>query len=76
MAANKKINFEKSLTELEALVQSMEDGELSLEEALKTFEKGVQLTHQCQQALHSAELKVTQLTQAQAPQETPFEQDN
>lgn len=76
MAANKKTNFEKSLTELESLVKSMEDGDLSLDDALKTFEKGIKLTRECQLALQAAEQKVTQLTQEQTPQEVPFDQDN
>ena len=52
------LNFEKSLTELERLVESMEKGDLTLEESLKSFEKGVQLTRTCQKALQEAEQKV------------------
>ena len=52
------INFEKSLQELETLVEKMETGELSLEESLKCFERGVALTRNCQQALREAEQKV------------------
>ncbi len=54
----KKIEFEKSLAELEALVEDMEAGELSLEESLKAFEKGMKLSRDCQQALAEAEQKV------------------
>jgi len=50
--------FEKSLKELEALVAKMEQGNLSLEESLRDFERGVQLTRACQQALKEAEQKV------------------
>jgi len=50
--------LEKSLAELEALVQRLEEGELSLEAALKEFEKGVKLTRECQAALKDAEQKV------------------
>lgn len=50
--------LEKSLAELEALVQRLEEGELSLEAALKEFEKGVKLTRECQAALKEAEQKV------------------
>ena len=53
-----KIDFEKSLKELEALVEKMEAGNLSLEDSLKYFEKGVALTKSCQQALTEAEHKV------------------
>ena len=50
--------FEKSLQELEALVAKMEQGNLSLEESLRHFERGIQLTRTCQQALKEAEQKV------------------
>jgi len=50
--------FEKSLKELEALVTKMEQGNLSLEESLQYFERGIQLTRTCQQALKEAEQKV------------------
>ncbi|MDH3343173.1 MAG: exodeoxyribonuclease VII small subunit, partial [Gammaproteobacteria bacterium] len=46
--AKKKISFEKSLSELETLVEEMEQGDLSLEDALKHFEKGIGLTTECQ----------------------------
>ena len=58
----KSINFEKSLKQLEALVDKLEKGELSLEESLKQFEQGVRLTHECRQALQSAEQKITMLS--------------
>ena len=61
--AKKKMNFEKSLSELEALVEEMEQGDLSLEDSLKHFEKGIGLTTECQQALQSAELKVQELVE-------------
>jgi exodeoxyribonuclease VII small subunit len=51
-------DFEKSLTELEALVARLEQGDVPLEEALKTFERGVALTRQCQTALRTAQQKV------------------
>ena len=52
------INFEKTLGELEELVEKMEEGDLSLEESLKCFERGILLTKNCQQALSEAEQKV------------------
>lgn len=54
----KSFNFEEALEELEALVTSMEEGELSLEESLQAFEKGIKLTRECQTALKKAEQKV------------------
>lgn len=58
MARAKSVNFEKTLEQLETLVEDMETGELSLEESLKAFEKGIKLTRDCQQALQNAEQKV------------------
>ena len=54
----KTSSFEEALSELEALVESMEQGELPLEESLKSFERGIALTRTCQQALKAAEQKV------------------
>jgi exodeoxyribonuclease VII small subunit len=51
-------DFEQALAELEALVEKMEQGDLSLEESLQSFERGIQLTRNCQQALQAAEQKV------------------
>jgi exodeoxyribonuclease VII small subunit len=51
-------DFEQSLAELEALVAKLEQGDVPLEEALKTFERGVALTRQCQTALRTAQQKV------------------
>jgi len=51
-------SFEEALTELESLVETLEHGELSLEESLKTFERGVKLTRTCQDALKQAEQKI------------------
>lgn len=51
-------DFEGSLAELEAIVERLEQGELSLDESLQQFERGVQLTRTCQAALKHAEHKV------------------
>jgi len=58
-----EVNFESALEELESLVSQMEGGDLSLDESLKAFERGVALTRHCQTALKEAELKVQTLTQ-------------
>ncbi len=60
---SKKIDFEKSLSELQALVEEMESGELSLDQSLAKFEKGVALTRNCQEALKNAEQRVNILLQ-------------
>lgn len=54
-------SFEASLMELQALVERMESGKLTLEESLADFEKGIGLTRQCQSALTNAEQKVSLL---------------
>ena len=61
-----KSGFEASLAELEALVARMESGELPLDEALRSFERGVQLTRECQAALQAAQQRVQVLTQTAA----------
>lgn len=58
MAKKQPVNFEEALKELEALVERMEKGEVSLEDSLKDFERGIALTRACQQALQEAEQKV------------------
>ena len=51
-------DFEQGLEELEQLVGKMEQGDLTLERSLEEFERGVELTRHCQQALKDAEQKV------------------
>ena len=58
-----KINFEKAIKDLEEIVEDLESGELSLEDSLKAFEKGIKLTRQCQGELEKAELKVKKLVE-------------
>lgn len=61
--AKKTPNFEQAFAELEELVLQMESGELELEHSLAAFEKGIQLTRDCQTALSKAEQKVKMLLQ-------------
>ena len=53
-----KFDFEKAIVELETLVEKMEQGDLSLEESMAQFERGIALTRSCQTALAEAEQKV------------------
>jgi exodeoxyribonuclease VII small subunit len=72
----KAVNFEDSLKELETLVATMEAGELSLEDSLAAFEKGIKLSRECQEALSAAEQKVSLLMEQQGEfTETAFEED-
>lgn len=52
------MDFEKKLSRLEEIVQKMEKGDLALEESLKLFEEGVQLSRECHLRLNEAETKV------------------
>ncbi|HHH46201.1 MAG TPA: exodeoxyribonuclease VII small subunit [Thiotrichales bacterium] len=67
-------DFEKTLEELEAIVARLEAGELSLEESLQAFERGVALTRSCQKALEAAEQKVEKLL-SETGTTVPFEPD-
>ncbi|WP_191602480.1 exodeoxyribonuclease VII small subunit [Marinomonas algicola] len=51
-------HFEDKLSELDSLVKELESNQLSLEDALKAFEKGIKLSHDCQSVLTQAEQKV------------------
>ena len=55
--------FKKKLQDLETIVLQMEQGELSLEDSVITFEKGIKLTMECRAILDKAELKINNLIQ-------------
>ena len=57
----KSLDFEKSLAKLENIIEALEDGELPLNESIKTFEEGVKITKHCQELLAKAELKIQKL---------------
>jgi exodeoxyribonuclease VII small subunit len=77
MSSTKKFNLEKSLAELEELVEELESGDLPLEKAMKKFEEGIKLTRGCQAALKEAEQKVEILMQSAGGEESleKFEPD-
>ncbi|MET0091056.1 MAG: exodeoxyribonuclease VII small subunit [Candidatus Thiodiazotropha sp.] len=68
--------FEEALKELENLVETLEQGDLPLEDSLKSFERGVTLTRICQDALKEAEQKV-QILNGESPTDElePFADD-
>ena len=69
-------DFETALEELETLVEEMEAGEITLEESLQHFERGILLTRTCQEALKAAEQKVEILLENSADANTqPFDTD-
>ena len=71
------INFEKALEELEGIVEDLESGDLSLENSLKSFEKGIKLARQCQEQLSKAELQVQKLIEENGElKTTPLKDDS
>lgn len=69
-------DFEKSLDELEQLVVRMEQGDLSLDDSLQSFERGIALYRSCQGALDQARLRVSQLLDPAVPESArPFDPD-
>ena len=75
MSSNSKpIDFEQALAELESLVERLERGDVPLDEALRTFERGVALTRHCQACLQAAQQKVEILLKRSGqPEVQPFE---
>lgn len=77
MAKKPVVSFEHSLQELEALVKKMDSGELTLEESLQAFEKGIGLIRHCQSTLQGAEQKVQLLMEHHGELHTEdFHEDN
>jgi len=64
------VDFEGALEELEGLVERMEEGKLSLEESLKTYERGIELSRACQKSLDAAEQRIQILTEKDGTAET------
>ena len=61
MTKKDTVNFEVSLQKLEKIIEKLEDGDISLEESVKSFEEGIGLVKECQKQLSQAELKVKKL---------------
>ena len=64
MAENKKINFEKSLLELEEIVKQLEKGECTLDESIALFEKGTKLAGDCGERLENARQQIVTLSES------------
>ena len=56
-----KLNFEQSMDELEKVVSELENGDLNLEDSIKKFEKGMELSKKCNKILEDAEKRITVL---------------
>ena len=77
-AGDEEFSFEEALTRLEEIVEELESGQMTLEEALKRFEEGTRLQRLCLAKLQQAEAKIEQVlaenaTQAEAEAGDPFE---
>lgn len=66
---NQVAQFEQSLDELEKLVARMEQGDMSLDDSLKSYERGIALYRNCQSALEQAQLRVKLLYDPTSPDE-------
>lgn len=76
MSKNKNKSFEESITKLEEISEALENGDLPLEDAIKLYEEGIELSKYCYDKLKEAELKITQLRrdlQTNAGQEIDLE---
>jgi len=73
-----KISFEKSLKQLEQIVQELESGNLPLEKAMKKFEEGVKLSKYCSEKLDETEKKISVLLRDNKGEitEKPFMPEN
>lgn len=63
-------DFEASLLELEKIVEKLEGGEISLDESIKLFEKGMELSNDCRKTLNAARNKIITLTEAEKEAES------
>tara|TARA_Y100001949_G_C15906248_1_gene294831 strand:+ start:575 stop:820 length:246 start_codon:yes stop_codon:yes gene_type:complete len=68
----KSLNFESTLSEIEKIIDSLEEGNLSLEDSIEAYEKGISLTKACQKMLADAELKIKKLSSKEG-EEVSFE---
>ena len=68
MSTTKTPAFEDNLSALEGIVEQLESGQLSLDDAMKAFEQGIRLTRECQESLAAAEQKVQVLMQRNGEQ--------
>ena len=76
--AGKEIEFESALKKLESIVQNLENGDLSLEQALKQYEEGVKMADICTKRLAEAQKRVEVLVKTNAGKfkTEPFEEDS
>lgn len=61
--SEKKVDFEKSMEELEEIVEKLENGDLNLDESVELFEQGINISKECNKILENAERRITMLLQ-------------
>ena len=64
----KDFDFEKSLKELEDTVSALENGDMTLDSSIKTFEKGIKLSKDCSKYLENAKQRIITLSDAEGEQ--------
>ena len=69
------LSFEKAMTQLDETVRSLEDGDLSISDAISLFEKGMKLARICSERLAEAELKITRIQTAYGEQIRFFQEE-
>ena len=67
-----EIKFEKAMEELEKITTELEKGNLSLDESVELFEKGMKISKECNEKLENAEKRITMLINAETEEEVDF----
>jgi exodeoxyribonuclease VII small subunit len=65
MDQKERLSFEDALKQLESIVEQLESQEITLEDSVKLYEKGMELSKLCNEVLHQAELKIKQVNDEQ-----------
>lgn len=76
MKAVSSLSFEEALVELETIVRKLEDGNMPLDDSIKTYERGILLKNHCDSKLKSAQIKIEEvMASAEGVQTKPFSMD-
>ncbi len=73
---SKNLSFEEALKELEEIVNSLERGDVSLEDAIEAYERGSMLKNQCEKRLKEAKMKVEKIQSSQNGKELSVKTDS
>lgn len=65
MEEKERLSFEDALRQLESIVEQLESQEITLEDSVQLYEKGMELSKLCNKVLHQAELKIQQVNDQQ-----------